>query len=183
MPLTSPTSSAVPGITFLADALRSAVPPKSHRITCLPKCLNLGHRQAGAAGLVHHPLGVVLQSAFIAFTAARIPRMHPRVRLQWGSGMKMLIPFPVPVALGCILLSHAPRLRLAASPASSRAHIENIGRKSLGAAPMGHADVEWPTPLAMRGNHFAALGEFLAPSQPWPELKAGFLLQRLRAES
>lgn len=54
----------------------------------------------------------------------------------------------------------------------ARAHIENIERKFLVAAPMNHADVEWPTPLAMRGNHFAALGEFLVSSQPWPKLKA-----------
>jgi hypothetical protein len=34
-------------------------------------------------------------------------------------------------------------------------------------------------PLAMRGNHFAAFGEFLGYSQPWPELNIRFLVWRL----
>jgi len=40
-----------------------------------------------------------------------------------------------------------------------------------------------PTPLAMRCNHLAALGEFLGYSQPWPKLRVWFLLQRLLAET
>jgi hypothetical protein len=37
---------------------------------------------------------------------------------------------------------------------------------------MNHAEHELASPLAMRGNHLVALGEFLGYSQLWPELKA-----------
>jgi len=52
-----------------------------------------------------------------------------------------------------------------------RAHIKNMVQKFLVAAPVDKDDIVRSTPLAMRGNHLAALGEFLVSSQPWPKLR------------